>query len=128
MSQSSSHRLGALQLRIMKVLWGRSEATVAQVLEALRPEGDLAYTTVATMLRKMEAKGLVGHRIFNRTFIYRSAVAEEDVTQSMSQDLLDRLFEGSLSDMVNHLLRSRDVSESELDALEEMIRKRRETR
>jgi BlaI family penicillinase repressor len=125
MNKSSHHRLGTLQLRIMKVLWGRSEATVAQVLEAVSSDSEFAYTTVATMLRKMEVKGLVKHRVFNRTFIYKAAIGEQEVTKSMSNDFLDRLFEGSLSDMVSHLLTSRDVSDDELATLEAVIRNRR---
>ena len=75
MSKTKIYRLGDLQLRIMKVLWANEAATVAEVHAAVGGEGDLAYTTVATMLRKMEARGLVKHRMEARSFIYRAAVA-----------------------------------------------------
>lgn len=125
MSAKPTHRLGRLQLQIMKVLWHRREATVAQVLEAVRAEAELAYTTIATMLRKMEDKGLVEHRVFNRSYIYRASVTEEAVTKSMANDLIDRLFEGSLSDMVSHLLTNREITDDELSSLEEMIQSKR---
>jgi len=121
MSRNKIHRLGDLQLRIMQILWARTEATVAEVHGVLAGERDLAYTTVATMLRKMEARGLVRHRLDGRSFVYRAAVREEDVSQGMADHLVDRLFEGSLSEMVHHLLTTRQVSHEELSKLEKMI-------
>jgi BlaI family penicillinase repressor len=121
MSRTKIHRLGDLQLRIMQILWTRTEATVAEVHGSLAGERDLAYTTVATMLRKMEARGLVRHRLDGRSFVYRAAVREEAVSQGMADHLVDRLFEGSLSDMVQHLLTTREVSHEELSKLEKMI-------
>jgi len=121
MSGNKIHRLGDLQLRIMQILWARAEATVADVHGVLAGERDLAYTTVATMLRKVEARGLVRHQLDGRSFVYRAAVPEEDVSQGMADHLVDRLFEGSLSDMVHHLLRTREVSREELSKLEKMI-------
>lgn len=118
-------RLGVLQLRILKILWERAEATVAEVHAALGKRRAFAYTTVATMLRKMEDRGLVGHRTEGRTFVYRAAVAESAVSRNMAEDLLDRLFEGSLSDMVSHLLTHRDVSREELSRLERLIAARK---
>ncbi len=121
-------RLGDLQLRIMKVLWAGGEATVAQVHQALPDESDLAYTTVATMLRKMEARGLVSHRLEARSFVYRAAVAEEAVSRGMADHLLERLFGGSLADMVRHLLSHREVSRAELSKLEKLIAERKKGR
>ena len=111
----------------MKVLWERREATVAQVLEALRDPADLAYTTIATMLRKMEARGLVSHRAEGRSFVYVPKVEAEDVSRSMADHLVDRLFEGSLFDVVNHLLTTREVSRDELRQLEKLIAERKKT-
>ena len=119
------HRLGPLQFKIMKVLWARGEANVADVNGALEGGAELAYTTVATMLRKMEQRGLVTHTVEGRTFIYRPAVAEEAVTGDMADDLLDRVFEGSLADMVSHLLTTREVSSDELERLERLIAERK---
>lgn len=123
---SKQFRLGDLQLRIMQVLWDRGSATVAEVLEQLGPQVDLAYTTVATMLRKMEDRGLVTHESQGRKFVYQAAVAAGDVTKSMANDLVDRLFEGSVAGMVNHLLTTREVSQDELDELQKLIEARKQ--
>lgn len=111
----------------MKVLWAAGEATVADVHQAVAGERGLAYTTVATMLRKMEARGLVRHRAEARSFVYRAAVAEEEVSTGMADHLLDRLFEGSLADMVSHLLSTREVSRAELSKIERLIAERKKS-
>ena len=126
MTKRKTHRLGDLQLRIMKVLWERSEATVTEVLEELG-KGELAYTTVATMLRKMEVRGLVSHRAEGRSFIYTAKVAAEEVSRSMADHLVDRLFEGSLLEAVHHLLTTREVSRDELQKLEKLIAERKKS-
>jgi len=128
----SQYRLGDLQLRIMQALWERGGCTVADVHESLRRQAprdrQLAYTTVATMLRKMEDRGLVTHRSEGRKFIYEPAVAAEAVTRSMAGHVLDRLFEGSLADMVHHMLTEREVSQEELTRLEQLIVERKTQR
>ena len=108
--ETQTYRLGDLQLRIMKVLW------------------KLSTTTVATMLRKMEDRGLVRHREDGRKFIYESAVSEDDVSRSMADDLVDRLFEGSLSATVSHLLEHREVDQQELARLERLIKAQKKQR
>lgn len=115
-------KVGDLQLRILQILWARPDASVADVHTALKPERDLAYTTVATMLRKLEDRGLVAHREDGRTYLYRAVVAEEQVGRSMTDHVVERLFEGSLAGAVSHLLRTREVSRDELDELERLIR------
>lgn len=127
MTQTPAYRLGDLQLRIMKVLWESGPASVADVQRELGGQR-LAYTTVATMLRKMEDRGLVRHREKRRRFIYEAAVTAEDVTRSMAGDLVDRLFEGSLADAVSHLLESREVGPQELERLERLIREHKRER
>ena len=125
MKQPATHRLGDLQLRILQSLWTRREATVADVHEALGGSDRYAYTTVATMLRKMEARGLVKHHTEGRSFIYQPSVAETDVSTGMMDHLIDSIFEGSLAEAVNHLLNNREVSRAELRQLEQLISERK---
>ena len=127
MAKSKVYRLGDLQLKIMKLLWQRadSEAAVAEVHQALSGEGEWAYTTIATMLRKMEARGLVRHRLHDRKFLYRPAVRADEVTRKISTHFIDRLFEGSLGDMIAHLLTTRQISREELVRLETLIAERK---
>lgn len=109
--------LGDLQLAIMRVLWARGEATAGDCHRALVDERGLAPTTIATMLRKMESRGLVTHRTEGRQFIYRARVREDEVNRSMVGDLVDRLFGGDSKALVNHLISEGDIDLDEIDAL-----------
>ena len=124
MKKERGIRLGDLQLRIMRVLWDSGAATVSEVQQRLGRQ-PLAYTTVATMLRKLEERGLVDHLEEGRKFLYRATVSMHEVTRSMAGDLLDRLFDGSLAEAVSHLLESREISREELDRLEQLIQERK---
>ena len=124
MASEALHRLGDLQLRILQALWDAGEASVAELHEAVGK--DLAYTTVATMLRKMEERGLVLHREEGRRFIYAARVDREQVTHGMADRLVNRLFRGSIAGAVSHLLETRDVELSELDRLEALIEDHRQ--
>ncbi|MDA7510185.1 BlaI/MecI/CopY family transcriptional regulator [bacterium] len=126
--QSGPRKLGDLQLKIMKILWTRKRATVGDVLNDLEGAKPLAYTTVATMLRKMEARGLVRHFNEGRTFIYEAAFEEASVSRSLADDLVERLFEGRLSSLVSHFLSTRDVSEEELERLESLVRETKQAK
>ena len=113
-------RLGDLQVAILRVLWDEGEATVARVTDAIAGKRR-APTTIATMLTKMERRGMVSHRVEGRQFVYRSEISEQAVTQSMVADLTQRLFEGDVSALVSHLLRSEEIDREELVRLRAMI-------
>ena len=115
-------KLGGRQLAIMRVLWDRGEATVAEVQELLDLERSLAYSTVATVISRMEQKGLVTHRVEGRVFYYRPAVSEDGVGESMVGELVERVFGGSPSELVSHLLESDQVDSGELDRIKQLVR------
>jgi BlaI family transcriptional regulator, penicillinase repressor len=109
--------LGDLQHAIMSVLWERGEATVAEVHEALLRTRGLAFTTIATMLRKMEDKGVVAHRAVGRQFVYRPTVSEDQVRRSMVGELVERLFSGDPRALVAHLVSEHEIDRDEVEAL-----------
>ena len=117
----SRNQLGDLQHAIMQVLWAQGEATAADVHRALLDERGLAPTTIATMLTKMELKGVVSHRTDGRKYVYRPTVSEAAVRRSMLGDLTDRLFDGSVAAVVTHLLEEREIDARELDELRRLI-------
>lgn len=121
----TKQQLGDLQLAIMRVLWASHEATVVEVHRALLAERGLAPTTIATMLAKMEQKGVVTHREDGRRYVYRPTVSAEDVTHSMVGQLAERLFRGDAAALVSHLLAEHDIDAAELADLETMINRRR---
>ena len=109
--------LGDLQLAIMRVLWTRAEATAAEVHQDLLEERGLAPTTIATMLRKMEDRGLVEHRSAGRQFVYSPLLAETEVNRSLVGELVRRLFDGDPRALVSHLLAEGKIDLSELEQL-----------
>ena len=119
-----SHQLGDLQLAIMRVLWREGEATVSDVHEALHTERGLALTTIATMLSKMEKKGVVEHRSEGRQYVYRPTVSEQEVHRSMVSELTERLFEGDAAALVNHLLTAQEIDADELARITALIEQR----
>lgn len=114
-------KLGGRQLAVMRVLWERGEATVADVQELLGSDPPLAYSTVATVLSRMERKGLVTHRVEERQFYYRPTISKDGAGQSMVGELVDRLFGGSPAELVNHLLASDQVDDRELKRIKELV-------
>lgn len=118
------HHLGDLQYAIMRVLWDEGEATVVRVQEALADDRDRALTTIATMLTKMEKKGVVSHRTDGRQFVYKATVSEKDVHRSMVSDLTERLFQGDFTALVSHLLTHQEIDAAELKRLKAMIAER----
>ena len=118
-------RLGRLGLQIMNVVWDRGTATVHDVKEAISQGRTPAYTTILTMMRKLEAKGYLEHEVDERTYVYRATISRQEVRQGLLGDLLERLFEGSPSLLVNSLVEQNKVTEEELREIERLIGRRR---
>ena len=125
---NQKHQLGDLQLAIMHVLWERSEAAASEVHKALFAERRLAVTTIKTMLRKLEERGVVSHRVNGRQFIYRAVAAESDVREGMVGDLVKRMFSGDSRALVNHLILSGEINADELSELKADVSKKRKRR
>jgi len=117
--------LSELQLSLMRVLWARGEASTAEVAEALRGERDLAHTTVATLLTRLEKRGLLASRREGRALLYQPLVTQADVQRSMVGSLVDSLFAGRASALVSHLLDARGVDAKELAELQALLKQRK---
>ncbi len=118
---TDKHRLGDLQLAIMRQLWRRGEASVAEVHGDLEEARGLAPTTIATMLNKMETKGVVTHRSEGRRYLYRPTVTEAAVRRTMVGELTDRLFRGEVTALVSHLLAEHEIDPDEIARLKALI-------
>jgi len=106
--------LSALQLTVMRVLWIRGEATTAEVVADLGARRGLAHTTVATLLTRLERRGVLAQRREGRTLIYRALFSEPEVRRSMVADLVATLFRGDPSALVAHLVREDEVAPGDL--------------
>jgi predicted transcriptional regulator len=115
------HQLTELQLAILRILWTRGEATVLDIWEALHAERGLAQTTIATMLSRLERRGVVTRRAQARQYHYKAAVTEPEVQHSMVGELTERLFDGDVTALMQHLLSGSDVSPGDLVKIRQMI-------
>ncbi|MBI4501914.1 MAG: BlaI/MecI/CopY family transcriptional regulator [Gemmatimonadetes bacterium] len=118
---SELHQLTELQIAVMRVLWDKGEATVAEIWEALRPERGLAQTTVATLLSRLEKRGVVAHKSRARQYLYRATVTESDVRRVMVRDLTERLFDGDVAALMSHLLTGREVTPGDLARVKKLV-------
>jgi BlaI family transcriptional regulator, penicillinase repressor len=114
-------RLTALQLAVMQVLWARDEASVSDVQGAMTGRR-LALTTVATMLVRLEQRGLVSHRSEGRQYIYRSRVSPAEVRETVTRELLRNLFAGDVTAFVSQLLDARKLTREEVADLQRLVR------
>ena len=112
-----SVQLSDLQLAVVRVLWELEEATVAQVHERLHASRGLASTTVATLLSRLEKRGVVARRTDKRQFVYRAVVQEPEVRRSMVAELTRRLFAGDPAALVSHLLNERKLSPEDIERI-----------
>jgi BlaI family penicillinase repressor len=113
-----------LQLMILQALWIAGEATVIDVHESLRRQRRIAQSTVATLLSRMETKGMVARRLDGRQHLYRATVAEEQVQRSMVAEFMtlsSGLFGGDFAGLMSHLVNAQDVDEEGLARAREVI-------
>jgi len=122
--ERSQVKLGRVELQIMNVVWDKGTATVYEVKEALSRGRKPAYSTILTMMRKLEAKGYLEHDVHERTYVYRPTISKMAVRHSMLGDVLDRLFEGSPSLLLNSLVEQDRISQKELRKIRKLIRER----
>ena len=123
-----THQLTDLQISLMRVLWDRGRATVAEICDAVKPERGLALTTVATLLSRLEKRGIVGHETRARQFVYQALVTEAEVRRSMVQELTEQLFDGDVAALMSHLLTAREISPGDLDRINAMLAEHRAER
>jgi BlaI family penicillinase repressor len=114
--------LSGRELDVMNVLWERGSATVSEVLEELQDE--LAYTTVLTILRRLEEKGHVGHDADGKAHRYLPLVQREEAQDSAIQRVTRKLFLDSPALLMSRLLRKGTLTEEELRDLRSLVDER----
>lgn len=95
------------ELDVLRVLWDRQQATVREVLETLRSAGrEWSYATVATLLDRLETKGVVTSDRTELAFVYKPAITPQEVQQKRLKNLVEKLYQGEPGLLVLHLLKS----------------------
>ncbi|AMV37999.1 BlaI/MecI/CopY family transcriptional regulator [Planctomyces sp. SH-PL62] len=110
------------ELDVLKVLWERGQATVREALETLKAAGrEWSYATVATLLDRLETKGLVESDRKELAFVYRPTISSQEVRRRRVSSLVDKLYEGEPGLLVLHLLKSHPLDPGQAMEVREVL-------
>lgn len=109
------------QMALMRVLWNKPDSTVLEVVEAMRQSRPLAHTTIATMLMRLEKRGLVTANKEGRQLIYRANLSESEVQKSMVAELLSSVFLGNAKALLSHLLKEDEIKAEDLEHIRQRL-------
>jgi len=123
-SQSSDKPLTATELEMMNVIWRIGPCSVLQVVEQLRPERELAYTSVSTIVRILEQKGYVISSKEGRGHLYQAAVSKEDYQCTTVQRMVTSVFDNTPALLVRRLLDTESLSSEDLAEIRALLRKK----
>jgi|TARA_B100000809_G_scaffold98868_1_gene97341 BlaI family penicillinase repressor len=113
-----------LELDVMNIVWRLGHATVRQIVEGLREQRPLAYTTVQTVLTILTQKGFVEYTQQGRAYLYRAIIQPEGVRRETVSAVVDKLFAGSSRSLVLHLIESDKFTIEEAQDLKELLDQR----
>ena len=117
----TARRLTQVELELMTVLWKLGSGTVAEVMEELPVDRRLAYTSVSTILRILEKKGVLASRKKGRGHEYVPRLARADYEAWSVRDLVARLFDGAPAELVRTLLESETLTPRDRRAIRELL-------
>ena len=116
-------RLSDVQFVLMRALWEAGQATTAEMHKLVGKPRSLAYTTVATLLTRLEKRGIVKSVKHQGERLFKPLVSETDVTRSMVSSLVETLFRGDPSALVSHLVKEKDLDKDDIDAVRKLMAK-----
>ena len=111
----------AAELEILRVLWERGSSTVREVYEILNEQKSMGYTTVLKLLQIMAVKGSVKRNEEQRAHVYEAVQPADKTKRQFAGDVLQRVFAGSASDLMQHALAGQRTSRKELDELRRVL-------
>jgi len=118
--------LSELEHVVMDYLWARGPANSEQVREGLASRRPMKDATVRTILRRLEQKGYVTHRVDGRTYIYSGAERPQNVAVSAVRQIIDRFCSGSVELLLVGMVDQEVVSRRELESLAKKIAQRKD--
>ena len=109
------------ELEILQVLWTRGPSTVREVHEILSEKRRIGYTSVLKLMQIMTDKGSVRRNETQRAHVYEVGQPAEKTKRGLAADVLDRVFDGSASELMMHALAGRRASKEEVAELRRLI-------
>lgn len=117
--------LSPSEWRVMECLWAGPK-TLMELVRTLKDSAGWAKSTVTTMVRRLEEKGLVDHETSGRTKIFQAALAREDAAAAETDSLLERAFHGSVGLLVSSLVERSSLTRADIDELYAILDKAEE--
>ena len=111
----------ASELEILQVLWERGPSTVREVHEELSKKRPMGYTSVLKLMQIMTAKGTLRRNEEQRAHVYEAVQPEEKTKRQFALDVLQRVFDGSASDLMMHALAGRKASKEEIEEMRRLL-------
>ena len=121
MKQESKNNPTPSELEILHILWTRGPSTVREIHAVLSKEKDVGYTSALKLLQIMTGKGLVTRSEDQRAHVYTATQPAETTKQQFAADVLQRVFRGSASQLMQHVLSGRRGSKKELEEIRRML-------
>jgi BlaI family transcriptional regulator, penicillinase repressor len=121
MATSSTRKPTSSELEILHVLWERGPSTVREVHQALNDKRPIGYTSVLKLMQIMTAKGTVRRNEQQRAHVYEAVQPEEKTKRDFALDMLQRVFDGSASELMMHALAGRKASKEEIDEMRRLL-------
>jgi predicted transcriptional regulator len=116
-SKSPRSALSNLEHQLMEILWKRGSGTAEQIREALAPRHELKDSTVRTILRRLQEKGYVRHKVEGKAYVYTGVEKPRNVAVRAVRQILDRFCDGSLEQLLVGLVENEVVDRDELQEL-----------
>jgi len=111
------------ETEILRFVWQIGEATVQQVCDQLPPKRNIAYKTVQTLLRRLEDKGYIQHKMKGKAYVFFPAIKREDVVKRTVVDFLDRLFGGDPRPLMQFLAEDGKIDAEDIERLRKLLEK-----
>ncbi len=125
MARKSIDALGELQKCVMESIWELGEETVGQVRDRLNREPPPAYTTILSVMQKLEKAGWLTHRALGRSYVYLPTRSRDQAGTTTLRTFIDRVFRGDALLLFQHLLEDEELSDQDLSALRKMLDQKR---
>ncbi len=109
------------ELEILHVLWERGPSTVREVHQTLNEKRPIGYTSVLKLMQIMTAKGTVQRNEQQRAHVYEAVQPAEKTKRDLALDVLQRVFDGSASELMMHALAGRKASKEEIDEMRRLL-------
>ena len=123
--RNTSRQPTELQQAILKLVWERGTATADQIREGLAGRHPLKDSSVRTLLRRLEARGLLKHTVEGKVFVYRAAVPPKSLAARTVRQIIDRFCSGSVDQFLLGMVDEKVLSLDEIERLARKVRKQK---